>query len=166
VIVKEGERMRRVDKEVTDRAWMEDVLMRADSLVLGMVDEAGKPYLVPLNFGYEDGAIYVHGAAVGKKVDALKANPYVCFQVYVGAEVVRCETDWSEFSMNYNSVTGFGTVTHLEGREVKNAALAILMKHYNGPTGDLGERHKHVWVARIDIESMTGKRSPAPRKKA
>ena len=156
--------MRRVDKEVTDRVWMEDVLKRAEVLELGMVDEGGKPYVVPLNFGYEDGAIYVHGAAMGKKVDALTANPYVCFQVFIDAEVIRDETDWAEFSMKYNSVTGFGTVTFLDGREAKNAALTILMKHYDGPTGDLGEGHKHVWVARIDVESMTGKRSPAPPK--
>lgn len=156
--------MRRSDKEVTDRGWMEEVLLMADVLELGMIDPEGKPYIVPLNFGYEDGVIYLHGATVGKKTDALNVNPYVCFQVFTDTEVIRDENDWAEFSMKYKSVTGFGTVTALEGREAKNKALAIIMKHYDGPVGDLGDGHAHVWVARLDIESMTGKRSPAPPK--
>jgi len=156
--------MRRKDREVTDRGWMEDVLRRAQVVTIGMVDEDGKPYLVPFGFGYEDGVIYLHGAAEGRKNDILARNPDVCFQAYVDAELLRAEVG-ANFSMHYKSVTGFGRLTTITDRAGKDRALAILMRHYDGPHTPLGENHAHLWVARIDIESMTGKSNP-PHKPA
>ena len=152
--------MRRKERKVTDHQWMEDVLLEAQTLSLGMVAPDGRPYVVPLGYGYEDGKIYLHGAAQGLKNDILAANPDVCFQVYVGAEVLRSSVG-SNFSMKYRSVTGFGKVVTLTDREEKNKALEVLMKHYDGPHTPLGENHDRIWVARLDIESMTGKSNPA-----
>ena len=156
--------MKRKDREVTDRDWQDQVLNEAMVLELGMVDSDGRPYVVPLGFGYEDGAIYLHGAFEGLKNDILAANPYVCFQAFVGAEVIRGDIG-SSFSMRYKSVTGFGTVRTLTDLDEKNRALEILMKHYDGPHSPLGESHERVWVARLDIECMTGKSNPGPAKK-
>lgn len=152
--------MRRTDREVTDRKWQEQVLHDAQVLELGMVDAEGKPYVVPLGFGYEDGAIYLHGALEGKKNDCLMANPYVCFQVCVLGDAIA-KPGGKSFTMEYRSVTGFGRVTKLSDLAEKNAALDVLMRHYNFPHTDVDES-RSVWVARLDIESMTGKANPAP----
>lgn len=157
--------MRRKDREVTDRGWQEQVLREAMVLELGMVDREGKPYVVPLGFGYEDDTIYLHGAAEGLKNEILAQNPYVCFQAFVDAEVVRSDVG-SNFSMTYKSVTGFGTVRTLTDLDEKNRALAILMKHYDGPHSPLSGPHERIWVARLDIEQMTGKSNPGPQKTA
>ena len=156
--------MRRKDREITDRSWQEQVLNEAMVLELGMVDDSGRPYIVPLGFGYEDGTIYLHGAPEGLKNDILAANPHVCFQAFVGAEIVRSDVG-SGFSMRYRSVTGFGTVRTLTDLPEKNRALEVLMKHYDGPHTPLGDSHERVWVARLDIEHMTGKCNPGPEKK-
>ena len=46
--------MRRYEREMTDKAEIETVLAKATVVHLAMVDE-GRPYLVPMNFGYADG---------------------------------------------------------------------------------------------------------------
>ena len=67
--------MRRHEKAITDRAAIEAVIRRADVCRLGLSD-AGHPYIVPVNFGYEDGVIFVHSAPEGRKID-------ICFKVFV-----------------------------------------------------------------------------------
>lgn len=59
--------MRRKDKEVTSRDWMFEVLDRGVWMELAMADKEGHPYIVPLNYGFKDDFIFVHGAKEGKK---------------------------------------------------------------------------------------------------
>ena len=65
--------LRRADREITDRAALDALLVRADIGHLGLVD-AGRPYVVPLNYAYEDGRIYFHSAPEGRKIAAMQAN--------------------------------------------------------------------------------------------
>ena len=149
--------MRRKDRLVTDRAWMDAVLGEAEVLELAMTGSDGWPYVVPMGFGYDGKSLYFHGAAQGKKSDILAENPKACFQIFLDAEVERSE-EGNDFDAKYRSVTGFGKVTALTDLDEKNEALAILMKHYDGPHTPLKEEnHARVWVARLDIEHMTGK---------
>lgn len=149
--------MRRKDRLVTDRSWMERVLRDAEVVEIGMADKDGWPYVVPMGFGYEDGVLYLHGAPSGKKIDLLAENPKVCFQIYLDNEVERSDIG-SDFDVKYRSLTGYGTATTLTDLKEKDRALSVLMKHYDGPHEPLREdNHTRVWVARIDIESMTGK---------
>lgn len=46
---------------------------------LGCVDN-GEPYVVPINYVFEDGNIYSHSLP-GRKIDALRAHPRACLQV-------------------------------------------------------------------------------------
>lgn len=152
--------MRRSDREVSDRRWQEQVLHDAKIVEIGMIDLEGKPYVVPMNFGYKDGVIYLHGALEGKKKDCLKANPNVCFQVCITGDVIA-KPGGTSFTTEYRSVTRFGTVTDITDLDEKNRALEVLVHHYNYPYIPIDESRK-VWVARLDIESMTGKANPVP----
>jgi len=57
--------MRRREKQITDTKQMEQILAQAQVCRLAMVDK-GHPYVVPLNFGYRDGALYFHSALEGR----------------------------------------------------------------------------------------------------
>lgn len=46
---------------------------------LGCVDN-GEPYVVPINYVFEDGAIFSHSLP-GRKIDAMRAHARVCLQV-------------------------------------------------------------------------------------
>ncbi len=48
--------------------------------LLGLNDEP-QPYVVPTDFAFEDGAIYIHTPDRGLKARLARANPNVCFEV-------------------------------------------------------------------------------------
>ncbi|MDR3265226.1 MAG: pyridoxamine 5'-phosphate oxidase family protein, partial [Synergistaceae bacterium] len=131
--------MRRKDREVTDREWMEEILKRGQVVHIGLADGDGQPYVVALGYGYRDGVIYLHGAPAGRKNDILAVNPRACFQVEVDVEVLRASTG-VQFSMKYRSVAGFGRIQTLTDPAEKDGALKILMDQYDGPHDDLGEK--------------------------
>ena len=150
--------VRRKDKEAADPKWMEDILKRGRVLHLGLAGEDGWPYVVTMSYGYRDGVIYLHGAPVGRKNDILAANPRVCFQVALDVDVATSETA-AGFTMKYRSVTCFGRLKTLTDPNERLKALNILMDQYEGPHVDVKDVNDKVWVARIDVENMTGKRS-------
>lgn len=44
----------------------------------GMATEKGVPYVLPMNFGYENGVVYLHSAQEGRSIRTLHQNPRVC----------------------------------------------------------------------------------------
>jgi nitroimidazol reductase NimA-like FMN-containing flavoprotein (pyridoxamine 5'-phosphate oxidase superfamily) len=158
--------MRRKDKLVQDKRWIDDVLNRGQYLVLGLATPDGEPYVVPVGYAYEacqNGVIFLHGAALGLKNDLIAANPRVSFNVTLDSELVRDEMG-SEFTFKYRSVTGFGDAIVIQDTAEKNAALAALMKRYDGPHADLThEKGLSVWVVKILIRQITGKCGNYPK---
>jgi nitroimidazol reductase NimA-like FMN-containing flavoprotein (pyridoxamine 5'-phosphate oxidase superfamily) len=73
---------------IESREEMEKLLREEVVGYLGLSMD-GKPYVVPLNYGYADGKILFHCALTGKKLDYLRANPHVCFTVGRQAGEVR-----------------------------------------------------------------------------
>lgn len=77
--------MRRKDCEITDKNTIFDIMRRCDAVRIGMVDGEGYAYIVPVNFGMEirDGtcSLFFHSAVAGKKIQLLKENSKVSFQI-------------------------------------------------------------------------------------
>jgi hypothetical protein len=150
--------MRRSDKQITDIADLEAILHSAQICHLSMVDE-GKPYVVPLNFGYENNTLYFHSAPEGRKIDVLKKNPDVCFSIVARHELVVSERACS-WTAEFSSVTGTGKAEILTDREEVEKGLTILMQQYSDEDYDFsGEDLSEVIVIKVDIQEMTGKES-------
>lgn len=75
--------MRRQKCEVTDFVEIERILSLTRIGRLATIGSDGYPYITPVNFVYHNGNIYFHSAPVGEKLDNLRANPNVCFEVDV-----------------------------------------------------------------------------------
>ena len=73
-------KMRRKKQELTEKQCL-DILRRAKTATLALSGDDGYPYSVPMNFVYEDGKIYFHGAKEGHKIDAIKNNPKVSMSI-------------------------------------------------------------------------------------
>lgn len=139
------------------------LLADAEYGVLGLVDGRW-PYAVPLSYVMLDGALYVHCAGEGRKIDVLAANNRGCFTV-VGP--TRPVYDHG-FSTYYRSVMVFGTVVLVEEKEEKTRALIALAQKYlpgdmDKADGDIARSFNRTAVYRIAIESMTGKAKSAKR---
>lgn len=128
--------MRRKDREITDIDAVFDVVDRCGVLRLGMVDH-GKPYVVALNYGYErDGdalILYFHSARAGRKIDVLKDDPSVFFEMDCDGRLVPgtpenpCKYGW-----HFDSVTGSGEVEFVEDDAEKAHALDLIIGQAEG----------------------------------
>lgn len=151
--------MRRTDKEITDRPHL-DAIIR-DSLVCRLaVAKDNVPYVVPVSFGYDGTALYLHTAPDGRKIDFFRANPQVCFEFERQVELRRDPQTACKWSMNYESVIGYGTISELVGTPEKEHALQVIMHQYSGRNWTFEESSMaKVRAWKILIVSMTGKRS-------
>ena len=151
--------MRKAKQEITDRVVLEDILGGAEICRLSMVDE-GIPYIVPVNYGYREGHLYIHSAPEGKKIDLLKKNQLVCFEVEDSVEIIRAgkACDWST---RYRSVVGYGEAEILSDERSKQEGLEVIMAQHGAP--HLKEFHpgnmKRMVILKIRITSMSGKKS-------
>ncbi|MBT3388121.1 MAG: pyridoxamine 5'-phosphate oxidase family protein [Desulfobacula sp.] len=150
--------MRRKEKEITNREDIENILRQSKVCRLAMVDE-DKPYMVPLNFGYSNGCLFFHCAKQGRKIDLIKKNPNICFEV---DELIRLKKaslacDWG---IDFKSVIGSGTAQILEDSKEKIQALNAIMSQYSGRTFEYpDEMLEKTLVIKVVIDEMTGKQS-------
>jgi len=150
--------MRRKEKEITDIARIEAILKKADICRLAFSDE-DRPYLVPMCFGYENRTLYFHSAAEGRKLDIIRKNPNVCFEVEVENEMIRTEEACS-WSLKYNSVIGFGRADILNDPKDKKKALDVIMAHYSEASFTYSDKAlSRMVIIRVRIDQMTGKAS-------
>ncbi len=151
--------MRRKDKEIIDIDSMESIIKRAKvcRIALSIND---KPYIVPLNFGYKDKCLYFHSFPKGKKIDMIKQNNNVCFEMDLDVELKEGDNP-CDYGMNYRSIIGFGVALLINDVKEKRDALNIIMDHYGeSELREFNERMmKRVIIIKIQIESMTGKKS-------
>jgi len=152
--------MRRTDKEITDRRLINSILDEALVMHIAFVDGEW-PYLVPVNFGFRNNAIYIHSARDGKKLELLRRNNRVSFQVETGVEIVHKSIP-SKCSTHFKSAAGRGRISVVESDDEKRLGLTLLMRHYDRAAGDeldFGPCLDEVCILKIEIESITGKQS-------
>jgi GMP synthase-like glutamine amidotransferase/nitroimidazol reductase NimA-like FMN-containing flavoprotein (pyridoxamine 5'-phosphate oxidase superfamily) len=159
---RKAETMRKADREITSIRGIEDILASQRVCRLGMISE-GRAYVVPVNFGYEPGALYIHSSRKGKKAEALARNPEVCFEVDTDVAVVSGELPCSTPPTNRSVIgLGPGRVPHPTPRKLHG--LRVILRAHGGPETGLRARgaagHGRI---RIDIESLTENPDPAPQ---
>lgn len=151
--------MRRSDREIQSKVVIEEILKEGFVCHLGLVD-GDQPYVVPLNYAYKDGFVYVHSASSGRKLDLIRKNNKVCFEIEITTpEIAKNGEEPCEWGTVFRSVIGTGTATILDDREDKIRGLhAIVDKvapdgKFTFPEGEIVA----TTVIRIEIKEMTGK---------
>lgn len=149
--------MRREQLEITDPVILEEILSGAEVCRIAMIDK-GRPYMVPLNYGYSKNTIYFHSSPLGKKIEILKADNRVCFEIELSSRIIRGEKpcDWGT---KYRSVIGYGTIGFITDPGSKKEALDIIMAHYGktGPNEYSEKELENVLILKLQIEEITGK---------
>ena len=151
--------MRRSEKEITDRRELRRVLEAARVCRLAMSD-GGRPYLVPLSFALDGDDLVLHSARAGRKLEILRRNPEVCFEVEEGVAFARGDTACGS-TMRYRTVVGFGAVEFVEDRAERARLLALFGPRYGAPAGEIPDAElDRTTVLRVRVRELTGKRSP------
>ena len=153
------------ESRVTDPTEIIRILDTAKVLHLGLAVD-NEPYVVPMNYGYtmEDGklTLYLHSAVKGKKLDMLRANSKVFFEMDCDRMPFEGRVP-CQYGMVYSSIMGRGTAAIVEDAEEKMQAMSILMKTQTGKDFTFNERLVSiVTVIRIDVTEYTAKHRPLP----
>jgi len=84
---------------------------------LGCIAES-RPYVVPINYIFEDGQIYSHSLP-GLKIEAMRTEPHVCLQV-----------ERIEDNFNWRSVVAYGAFEEIRVPSERNDVLGKLLAQF------------------------------------
>ncbi|MBR4291345.1 MAG: pyridoxamine 5'-phosphate oxidase family protein [Oscillospiraceae bacterium] len=159
--------MTKRELQVTDEEQIREILDAAKVLHLGLCVD-NEPYVVPMNYGYclEDGhlTLYLHSAVRGKKLDMIRANSRVFFEMDCDRVPFAGEKP-CQYGLAYSSVMGRGTATIVEDVEEKMRAMTLLMKTQTQKDFEFNDRLVSiVAVIRIDVTEYTAKKRLIPEK--
>jgi nitroimidazol reductase NimA-like FMN-containing flavoprotein (pyridoxamine 5'-phosphate oxidase superfamily) len=121
----------------------------------------GKPVVVPMIYGRDGNTIYLHGARKARVIRLLEETHSACMNVTLLDGIVYARSVFNS-SMNYRSVTVFGTPTLIEGHDEKLAAMRIISEHtMPGRWDEVRDSHerevKMTGVIELAIESASAK---------
>ena len=94
-----------------------EVIMTGKLGRLGCIDN-GEPYVVPINYVFDDGSIYSHSLP-GKKIDAMRAHARVCLQV-----------DQIDDDFRWRSAIAYGEFEEMDRPHDRREILGKLLSHF------------------------------------
>jgi len=155
-----GNNMRRADRAIIDPARIDAILQSATVCRLAFAI-ANEPYLVPLSFGVAGTVpyrLYFHAAPRGRKLDMMRENPRVCFEVE-GRTDLRSGEGTCDWTMIYESIIGYGRLTEVSDPGEKRLGLECIMRHHGaeGPLDFPDAMLAKTAVIRLDVTELTGK---------
>ncbi|MBU0652512.1 MAG: pyridoxamine 5'-phosphate oxidase family protein [Proteobacteria bacterium] len=149
--------MRRANREIFDKSTIRALMEEALVCRIGFCDD-GLPYVVPMNFGLGENCLFLHCATEGRKLDILRQNDRVCFEMDFLREIRQGPASCG-WGARYESVIGFGRAILVDDAAEKRFALDRIMDHYRaqGPYAYPDDILAKTAIIRIEIESLTGK---------
>lgn len=149
---------------IEDKERVEEIIARCDICYVGITDLEGNPYVIPMNFGYQDGVIYLHSGSAGSCLDMLAQNNFTCITFSIDHELIFQHPKVAcSYRMKAKSVICRGQVNFLEDIEEKRQALDIIMHHYIDREfiySDPAVKNVKVWE--IPIDNVTAKEYAVP----
>ena len=158
-------KMRRIDKESRDRDRYHHIMDSASVGWMSLIDSAGYPRVIPLNFALHEGNIYFHGARNGEKFDLIIAGLKATFGAAI--EHATLPSYWSDpedgcgITQVYESALAYGHGSLVQDASEKAAALEAMMRKYQpegryrpfpGNEKSYAEQLRRTAVFRIDVQ--------------
>ena len=121
----------------------------------------GAPIVVPMIYGRDGNTIYLHGARKARVIRLLEQTERACMNVTLLDGIVLARSAFNS-SMNYRSVTLFGTPQLVEGTGNKLRAMNLISEHsMPGRWAELRDSHerevKMTGVIAMEIDSASAK---------
>jgi hypothetical protein len=167
--------MKRKRCEIADRKEIDAILKRARIGRMATTGEDGYPYITPVNYVYLHGSIYFHCSRVGEKLDNIRRDARVCFEVdiplaYLDLDYYGEEPEGCGVTQFYHCIIMRGRAEIIQAIEEKVEALNALVighepegRQFQEITAET-EAVSLCEVVAIRIESISGKREFAQKK--
>lgn len=148
------------DKARYDRETVHAILDAGLVAHVGLLQD-GAPVVVPMLYGRDGDTVYLHGARKARVIRLLETTGTACANVTLLDGLVFARSAFAS-SMNYRSVTIFGSARLVEQLDDKKRALHVISEHaMPGRRAELRLSHenelKMTGVIAIDIESASAK---------
>ena len=152
--------------EISSMEEMEKILKRATVGRLATIGKDGFPYITPVNYVWYDGSIYFHCAHVGEKLDNIRRDNKVCFEVDIPLSYLGLEFDRNRPTCHvhqfYHCIIIRGRAEIVEDPQEKVASLNALVASHEG--NDEFEKVKKdtkgvrlCTVIAVRVDSISGK---------
>lgn len=151
--------MRRRDKEIKDEDELLDIFYKNNVCRLALAVD-NEPYLVTMSYGYRNGILYFHCAKKGRKLEMLKKNNLVCFEIDDSYSLVGEDTACT-YTASFRSIVGYGRIVVVENTSDKIDALNLLMNQHTGKEKWTYEKEmlSAVTILQLKIDSYKGKKN-------
>ena len=151
--------MRRSEKLINDTDIIEQILNESSICRIAFSID-GEAHIVPVNFGYMNNKLYIHSAPEGQKIDFIKKNNRICFEMELDHEIIKDKVACN-WTTKYRSVIGYGTISIIHEKSQKINGLNIIMSKYGGPDKNSYSESalNRMILLVIDIDTLTGKQS-------
>lgn len=149
--------MRRKDREITERAEI-DAIIRSDKLMRIALVNGDMPFLVPVFYAFDGKAIYFHSAQAGSKIEILKRNNNICFEISIDHGIIE-DAVACDFEAKHRTVIGVGKAVFVSDEAEKIKALDLIVAHFSDKKFEYSKANlNRTMVTRIDIVSVKGKK--------
>ena len=135
-----------------------EALLRNNRIAsLAVNGDEGKPYVVPVHYIYENGALYFHSAKYGYKMDALAKDPHVCLTIIGETHVIN-----EAFTAAFESAVVEGRAELVEDADEKMHVAQEMIRRWTGGFNEAGQAMidktiGRTAMVRITIDAMSGK---------
>jgi nitroimidazol reductase NimA-like FMN-containing flavoprotein (pyridoxamine 5'-phosphate oxidase superfamily) len=152
-------------KAVYDKKTVHDILDAGMVAAVAFVQDGG-PVVVPMLYGRKGNILFLHGARKARIIRLLEQNAAVSLNVTLLDALVLARSAFNS-SMNYRSVTVFGSAKLVEDREQKLHAMHVISEHtmpgrWKELRAPLEKEIKMTGVIELQIESASAKVSAKP----
>ncbi|MEG1543502.1 MAG: pyridoxamine 5'-phosphate oxidase family protein [Tannerellaceae bacterium] len=151
----------------TEKEDIESIIKQCSICYVGLADTDGTPYVLPMNFGYRDGTVYLHSAQEGRSISILARNPKICITFSTDHDLVFQHPEVAcSYRMRSKSVILWGKVRYEEEFCQKVKALDIIMQQYSDKSfqySDPAVKNVKIWL--VDVDKVTCKEFGAPHEK-
>ena len=125
--------------------------------VLSLVDEAGRPYGVPLDYVRRGQSLYFHGAREGRKVRAMQQNPWGCAVIIGENEIIP-----EKLGRQYKTVIVEGKIELIDDPDEKRRVMTWVVERKSPDYMDRGQKViekmlDRVLVYKMNMEVVSGK---------
>ena len=150
--------MRRIDKKITNKNIIIEILQKSQICRIAIFDDE-YPYIVSMNYGYRNNILYLHSASEGRKIELLKRNNKVGFEIEQEYEVLKDELSCN-WTTKYRSIIGYGDIEFINDKKQKIEGLNIIMGHHGKKENVYNDKAvNNVIVLKLHIKDFTAKQS-------
>jgi nitroimidazol reductase NimA-like FMN-containing flavoprotein (pyridoxamine 5'-phosphate oxidase superfamily) len=119
---------RKRERGTYERASIDAILDEALIAHVGIADELGQPFVIPMLHARQGDTVYLHGSPASRTLRALRGGSRLCLTVSLLDGLVLARSVMHH-SANYRSAMLLGEARSVEGVEEKLAALQAIVEH-------------------------------------